>query len=314
MTSWRDVIKVHPAADDFPLMAETDPEGFRALVDDIKAHGLKTDIVLWSATDEDDDPVYLLDGRNRLDAMTAAGLLRLRKDDDNYGCLAEQPSCKGHIRVVEGADPYALVFSLNIHRRHLTAEQKRELIAKLLEADPNKSDRQIGRIIKADNKTVASVRAEKEAREELPHVETRTDSKGRKQPARRATPQRAGAGRHKCWQCEKWGTLGELERHEFADFCETDAWLHPACVAAFKLSLTKPEAVAGDDIGHAVSTGEAERKDALIEQLQDEKRQLEIKIRGYESEIAELKAELRKLAPPPGEMPDIPKYLRRSAS
>jgi hypothetical protein len=162
------------------------PDGLKALGEDIKAHGLKTDIVLWSATDKDDAPVYLLDGRNRLDAMAAVGLLRLRKDDDNYGCLAEQPSCKGYIRVVEGADPYALVFSLNIHRRHLTAEQKRELIAKLLEADPNKSDRQIGRIIKADNKTVASVRAEKEAREELPHVETRTDSKGRKQPAKKS--------------------------------------------------------------------------------------------------------------------------------
>jgi hypothetical protein len=82
-------------------------------------------------------------------------------------------------------DPYAFVVSANITRRHLTAEQKRDLIAKLLKRQPETSDRQIGGMIKADNKTVAAVRAEMEGREEIPHVETRTDSKGRKQPAKR---------------------------------------------------------------------------------------------------------------------------------
>jgi hypothetical protein len=82
-------------------------------------------------------------------------------------------------------DAYAFVLSANIHRRHLTAEQRRELIAKLLKAQPEKSDRQIGKIINADNKTVAAVREKLEAREEIPHVETRTDSKGRAQPAKK---------------------------------------------------------------------------------------------------------------------------------
>ena len=52
--------------------------------------------------------------------------------------------------------PYAYVTSANIHRRHLTAEQKRELIAKLIEADPTKSNRQIAKTVKVDHKTVAS--------------------------------------------------------------------------------------------------------------------------------------------------------------
>ena len=41
----------------------------------------------------------------------------------------------------DGVDPFELVTSLNIHRRHLTAEQKRELIAKVLKAEPEKSNR-----------------------------------------------------------------------------------------------------------------------------------------------------------------------------
>jgi hypothetical protein len=40
-------------------------------------------------------------------------------------------------------------------------------------------------VTKTDHKTVASVRAKKERRGEIPHVEVRTDSQGRKQPAKR---------------------------------------------------------------------------------------------------------------------------------
>jgi hypothetical protein len=42
-------------------------------------------------------------------------------------------------------DPYAFVISANIRRRHLTAEQKRDLIAKVLKAQPRKSNRQIAK-------------------------------------------------------------------------------------------------------------------------------------------------------------------------
>jgi hypothetical protein len=182
---WRDELEVHPAAEVFPMMS---PDELKALGEDIKKNGLRTDIVLWSATDEDDATTYLLDGRNRLDAMAAVGLLRLRKDDDNWGWLLEQSSCKGHVNLVEGstgADPYALAVSLNIHRRHLSGEQKREIIAKLLKADPSKSDRQVAKPIKVDHKTVGAIRSDMVTRGEIPHVATRVDTKGRKQPAKK---------------------------------------------------------------------------------------------------------------------------------
>jgi hypothetical protein len=61
--------------------------------------------------------------------------------------------------------------------------KKRELTAKLLKAKPEASNRQIAKQVKIDDKTVASVRREMEARSEIPNVEARTDTKGRVQPA-----------------------------------------------------------------------------------------------------------------------------------
>ncbi len=52
-----------------------------------------------------------------------------------------------------------------------------------MKASPEKSNRQIAEAVRVDHKTVASVRAKKEARGEIPHVETHTDTKGRKQQA-----------------------------------------------------------------------------------------------------------------------------------
>ena len=83
----------------------------------------------------------------------------------------------------DGDDPYALALSLNLHRRHLTTEQKRELIAKLVKAKPEASNLQIAKQVKADDKTVAKVRSELEARSEIPNVKIRTDTKGRNQPS-----------------------------------------------------------------------------------------------------------------------------------
>jgi ParB-like chromosome segregation protein Spo0J len=77
----------------------------------------------------------------------------------------------------------AMALTLNVDRRHLTREQKRELLAKSIKAEPELSDREHGRRTGTTNKTVAKVRGELEGREEIPHAEERTDSAGRKQPA-----------------------------------------------------------------------------------------------------------------------------------
>jgi hypothetical protein len=145
----------HPLAGLFPPMegAELD-----ALAIDIKANGLQEQIALYEGK--------ILDGRNRYRACLAAGVSPVTYDADPF------------IR-----DPAAYVVSANLHRRHLTAEQKRELITKLLETTPEKSDRRIAKTVKASPTTVGTVRAKMEVAGDVSKLDTRTDAKGRKQPA-----------------------------------------------------------------------------------------------------------------------------------
>src|SRR5262249_57524655 len=64
-------------------------------------------------------------------------------------------------------EPWAYAVRANIHLRHLTAEKKRELIGELIEATPDKSDRQIAEVVKSSTTTVGSVRAGMEAKGEV---------------------------------------------------------------------------------------------------------------------------------------------------
>jgi hypothetical protein len=176
--SWRNDLLIHPAAEMFPLMI---PGELRTFAEDIKANGLMSPIVLWT---DGKSPAQLLDGRNRLDAIEMViGPVIIGAPSITAG--KDFLACNKVIVLDKSVDPVAYVISANIHRRHLSAEQKRDLIAKLIKAQPEKSDRQIADTVKVDHKTVGAVRAEQEARGEIPHVETRTDSKGRQQPAKR---------------------------------------------------------------------------------------------------------------------------------
>jgi hypothetical protein len=194
--SWRDVIKVHPAADLFPMMP---PDQLKALGEDIKANGFAHQIVLWTPDGDYSKwsaadcigkfkrgEFYLLDGRNR---VAAGGSLNgIGLDDNVWPNIVLPPALDAYDPIVLGpaVDPYEYVLSANMHRRHLTAEQKREIIAKLLKAQPEKSNRTIAQPINVDHKTVGSVRDRLEARGEIPHVSTVEDTKGRQQPTKKA--------------------------------------------------------------------------------------------------------------------------------
>jgi ParB-like chromosome segregation protein Spo0J len=157
-------VKFHPLANMFPLM---EGEEFDALVADIKANGLREPIIIFEGK--------ILDGRNRARACEAAGIV-LRGVEHHAGCA--------HI-----GDPRAYVISKNLHRRHLTAEQKREVIAKLIKAQPEKPDLQIAKAVKASPTTVGTVRAKMEASGDVSKLETRHDTKGRQQPTKKARKQ-----------------------------------------------------------------------------------------------------------------------------
>ena len=173
--SWRDTYKVHPAADIFPMMSEAE---LRELGEDIKKNGLKEPVtVLYGEGDE-----VLLDGRNRLDAMELVGLSPIRDGQLAPAFFTAHRADGARI----GGNPYSFVLSANIHRRHLTAEKKRELIAKVIAANPEKSDRQIAAETKTSHPTVARVRDTLEQAGDVEKVSTRTDTKGRAQPAHKS--------------------------------------------------------------------------------------------------------------------------------
>lgn len=128
--NWRDDYPVHPAAEVFPMMSV---EEIKALGEDISANGLQVPIVLWT----DEDTTYVLDGRNRLDAMHTAGL-------DTEKAISTAVESNG--------DPWAFVISANLRRRHLTLEQRIGLHARL--RTEGKSIREIAKLTGASKSTV----------------------------------------------------------------------------------------------------------------------------------------------------------------
>jgi ParB-like chromosome segregation protein Spo0J len=195
--NWRELIKVHPAANAFPMLS---PDELDALTEDIKANGVQVPIITWFDRDERE---WLIDGRNRLDALAKAGY-RFDRVSMKAGEVVSTTQLKillpergdqritpHHYRECETggtlglpiADPYTLAAMYNLHRRHLSVEDRKHIAAALLKANPERSNRSVAAEVKLDDKTVAHVRKGGEARSEIPHVETRSDSKGRAQPA-----------------------------------------------------------------------------------------------------------------------------------
>lgn len=95
------MLDFHPVANIFPLMTGAE---YAALVSDIAEHGQHEPIWLCDG--------MVLDGRNRLRACNQLGLVP-------------------EFREYTGDDPQAFVVSLNLHRRHLTREQRDEVIRQL---------------------------------------------------------------------------------------------------------------------------------------------------------------------------------------
>lgn len=171
--SWRELLPVHPAAELFPRVTRVQ---IKELADDIERNGLRQRVDLIEYRD---GRCAVLDGINRLDALELLGETIL----DHKGKLRRDIFHKPVPLDDRQAVPW--VISANIRRRHLNAEQTRELITKLLKLEPKQSDRQVAKQVGVDHKTVATVRSEAEARGEIPHGDTRKDSMGREQPAKK---------------------------------------------------------------------------------------------------------------------------------
>lgn len=81
--------------------------------------------------------------------------------------------------------------ALNMARRHLTREQRRDLIERRLKRNPQKSNPQIAAELGVTDKTVGVVRERLEAGSEIPRLERREGADGKTYPAR--MPERLAA-------------------------------------------------------------------------------------------------------------------------
>jgi hypothetical protein len=147
-------LEPHDLSKFFPPISEDD---FNKLAADIKLHGLRQHIVLYQGK--------ILDGNNRYRACVLVKIAPRFADFTGDDAAARN-----------------YVISANIHRRHLNTEQRREIIATLLKADPTQSNRAIADNAKVDHKTVGAVRAGLEAGGEIPHQTETVGKDGVAQP------------------------------------------------------------------------------------------------------------------------------------
>jgi hypothetical protein len=121
----------------------------------------------------------VLDGRNRIAAMQRVGL----RFYDNNKLILTTEAIEHHAEF----DPCAYVVSANLHRRHLTAEDKRKVIAGLLKADPTRSNSAIAKLAKVSDKTAGAVRDKLVATSEIPRLAKTVGADGKARPARKLT-------------------------------------------------------------------------------------------------------------------------------
>jgi ParB-like chromosome segregation protein Spo0J len=159
-------LEPHPLSALFPQISNED---FDKLAADIKLHGLHHPIVCYQGK--------ILDGNNRYRACEDAKIAPQFTDFTGDDAAARN-----------------YVISANIHRRHLDRETRTKIVMELLRADPTKSDRQIATTAKVDNKTVASIRGQLEATEEIPQLESTTGADG-KSRKRKSKPKGSGGAK-----------------------------------------------------------------------------------------------------------------------
>ena len=133
-------------SDRYQLLPPLTDAEYQALRDDIAVHGVLVAVVY----DQHGD---IIDGHHRVKIARELGI--------DYPTKTVEIEDEDHGR--------RLARVHNLARRHLSRAQRRELIAEEITTDPDRSNREIGRLLGVDHKTVGSVR--RELAGEIPHQE-----------------------------------------------------------------------------------------------------------------------------------------------
>ena len=138
---------------EYQVMPELTVEEYAELKADIAQRGVMVPI-------EYDEHGHVLDGYHRLRICCELGIKDFPKVIRAGMTEAEKLT---HAR------------KLNMARRQLTGEQKRELIRDQLKATPEQSDRQIAKALGVDHKAITAQRKGMETRGEIPHIKSSID-------------------------------------------------------------------------------------------------------------------------------------------
>ena len=145
----------------YQFLPRLSDDEYTSLEKSIREHGIQVPIVV-------DENGSVIDGHHRKEIADRLGV----------------PCPRNTARDLDETGKRTLACSLNLDRRHLNREQKREVIAKSLMADPQLSNRQHAERVGASHPTVAAIRADLEDSGDVEKLSTVTDSLGRRQPAR----------------------------------------------------------------------------------------------------------------------------------
>lgn len=144
----------------YQLLPGLTPEEYAALLADIAANGVRVPIDV-------DENGQVLDGHHR--SLIAAEL----------GIDCPRRTVAG----LTEAEKVAHALAVNVHRRSLSREQRRELLAVSLKSEPSASDVKHARRTGTSDKTAASVRRDLESTSEVPRLTERVGADGRTRPA-----------------------------------------------------------------------------------------------------------------------------------
>jgi len=155
------VVGTEDTSSQYQLLPPLSEEQYRALRSDIAENGVLVPV-------EYDEDGNILDGFHRVRACRELGL-----DDwpsiTRWG-LTEQEK-RTHARRV------------NMNRRHLNREQKREQIRAQLKDTPKWSNNRIAQVLGVDDKTVKAVRDEMTTTSEIPKLDSLVGADGKERPA-----------------------------------------------------------------------------------------------------------------------------------
>jgi ParB-like chromosome segregation protein Spo0J len=238
---------------------------FASLVASIKArNGLIHPIVVWG------DPPAIIAGRHRALASIEAGV----------------PFGTYRVFIGDAAAKSAFIVADNDHRRHMSLGQRRDKATARLKANPEMSNRQIGLAVGLDDKTVASIRADLEARSEIPNVPTRTDTGGRQQASRRSRREGFSA---EAWKMA-WLENDARDQQAAADSRACEAELPPRPVKEPESKAPEPEPLKEPE---AVKEPEPDEDEPRGRYKPKSANNLQLALDGYRPAISERMAPLK---------------------